>query len=69
MTKLTSFHAVCKQLLASSANEYAKSYAKAGLKMFDSDAISVQAMYILSNLSTWRDPEAKAIRAKLRAIQ
>jgi hypothetical protein len=32
------------------------------------DALRVQAMYILSNLSHWRAPEAKEVRATLRLI-
>lgn len=45
--------------------QYAASYAEAGIGMTGEDA-RVQALYILNNLSEWRAPEAKAVRAALR---
>lgn len=45
--------------------QYAASYAEAGRGM-TGEAARVQSLYILNNLSSWRGPEAKAVRAALR---
>lgn len=54
---------------------YAASYAKYGLNMPDAieqkeltDASRTQALYVRTNLSTWRGNEAKAVRAQIDRI-
>lgn len=60
------FDDACKLILADpKANPYAQTYARAGIGM-TGEMQRVQALYILSNLSHWRGPEAKNVRARLR---
>lgn len=61
------FYECCsKILLAAKTNEYAKSYARAGLYLDAKDAIQTQALYILNNIKHWREPQAKMVRAELK---
>jgi hypothetical protein len=46
--------------------QYARTYAEAGLGMHDRHSIKSQALYILSNLGTWRGEEAKMVKAQLK---
>lgn len=62
------FHAVCRTVIEESNNEYAKSYASAGLSMDDDEEIRVQALYIRSNLDHWRGPVAKQAKSHLDLI-
>ena len=67
MSSPVSFNVICRTVLVSSkTNEYAKAYAAAGLGMTNPEEIRVQALYLLSNLSHWRGPEAKATKASLK---
>lgn len=60
------FDEACKLILDDPKSDpYAKTYAKAGIGM-EGEMRRVQALYILSNLSHWRNPQAKEIRALLR---
>ena len=69
MSSPVSFNVICRTVLISSkTNEYAKAYAAAGLEMTDREEIRVQALYLLSNLSHWRGPEAKATKDNLKLI-
>jgi hypothetical protein len=62
------FDECCRAIVKSpKVNPYAITYARAGLGM-TGDAARVQALYILSNLSGWRAPEAKAVRASLKIV-
>ena len=62
------FHEACRRVLADAkANPYAKAYASAGLDL-SGNAARVQALYILSNLSSWRSPMAKEVRAVLKTV-
>ena len=50
-------------------NQYARAYAEAGIaQCMTRDAIEVQALYILNNLSGWRGEEAKLVRAGLKDL-
>ena len=60
------FHEACRQVLQHCPNEYAKAYAKEGLKMVHHYEIKVQASYILSNLRWWRGTLARDVKAALR---
>lgn len=60
-----SFAEVCKIVFEECNNPYAKTYAKAGLRMTDPYEVKVQALYILSNLTYWRGARAKEIKAVL----
>jgi len=61
---LKEFKDACKTILNVKTKEgsmlnYAKAYAKAGLYIYSADVISVQILYILGNLQTWRGEEAR----------
>lgn len=45
---------------------YAVNYCHAGLGM-SGHALAVQCLYILNNISSWRHPEARAVRQILKA--
>ena len=47
---------------------YAVNYAKAGKRMVLSHEIKVQALYILNNITNWRGPNAKEVRAALKKV-
>lgn len=62
------FHLACEDILAAPASPalvYAIGYARAGLTMRGHEA-KVQALYILNNISHWRGPASKEIRASLK---
>lgn len=51
------------------SNAFAKGYAQKGLEMLDDpEKVKSQALYILSNLSHWRGPEAALVKASLKTI-
>lgn len=59
----------CRVIVDSpTANDYAKAYARAGTGMQGHEA-EVQALYILNNITHWRAPEAKEVRAALRNMK
>lgn len=62
------FTTCCQAILASpKTNTYAKAYAQAGLDQCPTPhAREVQALYILNNISSWRGPDAKAVREFLK---
>jgi hypothetical protein len=63
------FDDACALILSDpKANGYAQAYAQAGLTLTDANARRVQALYILNNLSRWRHPQAKEVRATLKLI-
>lgn len=66
MTEL--FHNACRSVVMNCSNPYAQAYAKAGLELTTPDAIRVQCLYILSNLSHWRGDEARRIKLILKSI-
>jgi dTDP-4-amino-4,6-dideoxygalactose transaminase len=49
------------------ADAYAQSYAHRGIGM-EGRMRQVQALYILANLSRWRHPQAKEVRALLKEL-
>jgi len=61
----------CCEAILQSAHEkalaYAIGYARHGLACEGYEA-KVQALYILNNMSRWRGPMAKAVRASLKTI-
>lgn len=63
------FQEACQAILDDpKANPYAKAYAKRGLTLTGAKIINFQARYILSNLTYWRTPKAKEVKAALRQI-
>jgi hypothetical protein len=59
------FEECCQAIIAAKGpNDYAKAYARAGLGMTGEEA-RVQALYIRSNLATWRGEEARKVKAEL----
>jgi len=60
----------CQTVYRDCPNGYAKSYAAAGLRLLDmgepEHTHKVQALYILSNISSWRGDTAKAVRTFLK---
>lgn len=54
-----------KQAKPDSLIQFAASYAKAGVSMTDREAIRVQSLYILNNLSGWKGEEARKVKATL----
>lgn len=63
------FFEVCRLIIAKCDNQYAKSYAKAGVdySMTGHEA-EVQALYILNNITHWRGAIAKEVRTELKRI-
>jgi hypothetical protein len=47
---------------------YAVGYAEAGKRMTDPDEVRVQALYIITNIASWRGDVAKQVRADLKKI-
>ena len=64
------FHSACALVLRFFSDDYAKAYAKAGMKLDadDADAHEVTALYILSNISHWRGDMARDVRNALKHI-
>jgi len=64
------FREACQRVLLHAKDPYAKSFAKAGIDLVHlnagREAISCQALYILSNLAFWHGPEARMVKATLR---
>ena len=59
---MMTFKEACATTLNRCNNEYAKSYAKAGMHMDDCEEVRVQALYILNNITHWRGDDAEACR-------
>lgn len=53
------------RVLANAKDPYAKAYAKAGLGMTGEEA-RVQALYVMSNLHSWRGDVARETKAFLK---
>ena len=49
----------------STSLNYAVNYCKAALEMTGHE-LDVQCLYILNNITSWRHPQAKEVRATLR---
>jgi hypothetical protein len=69
------FEQCCKAIVAAGDDpkqvkqvNYAVNYAKAGLLMSHPEAIKMQALYIVNNISSWRGDTAKAVREELKRI-
>lgn len=68
------FHHCCRAILSThrattaAGLRFAVGYAKAGLGLWTQDGMRVQANYILANISGWRGPEARQVRAELKAL-
>ena len=67
------FNECCQRILVAikkakpgAAIGWAHGYAKAGLSMTDRREIKSQALYLLSNLNTWRGDEAKMVKETLK---
>lgn len=67
------FQECCRKVLSSGQTSgnmsFAKSYAQAGLHLSTTAGIRTQASYLVANLSGWRDPDAKEVRAALRQME
>lgn len=68
MSEALTFRAICTLILQSPTSPEAKAYARAGRVMTDPDAIESQALYLLSNLSTWRGEQARQAKTALRTF-
>jgi hypothetical protein len=73
MTKVMgteAFFEACQRIARNeNCDPYAKAYAKAGIAMcrnYTMEAIKVQSLYLLSNLTYWRGEEAKKVKNVLR---
>jgi hypothetical protein len=65
------FHRACITIEANAgapALAYAVGYARAGRSMFDPEAIRVQCLYLLNNITKWRGETAKHCRETLRRL-
>jgi len=47
---------------------WASGYARAGAIMTQPDEIKLQCLYILNNITHWRGPQAKEVRARLKEL-
>lgn len=56
----------CRAVVAEAKDGYARAYANAGIGMRGEEA-RVQCLYILNNLSRWRGPLARDVKAVLKA--
>lgn len=68
---LEQFHTACRAVLADSkapSLNYAIGYARAGLTMHITEECRVQALYIVNNITHWRHPQAKEVRAILKKL-
>lgn len=68
-----SFEVCCQRILRERSNRalnYAVGYAQAGIEeCFDSpEAVQVQCLYILNNITGWRGPVAKETREELKRL-
>lgn len=66
------FHSACadiqREAKHTKALNYAVGYAAAGGSLRDEEAIKVQCLYILNNITHWRGPVAKAARATFKEL-
>lgn len=53
---------------AEPALNYAVGYAQAGLHLYDPEAIRVQILYILNNITHWRGTSATQVRRDLKEL-
>jgi len=58
----------CQKIMDNCPSKYAKAYAHL-LPCVSGEALSVQILYVLSNLSHWRGEEASQVKESLRAIR
>lgn len=65
---LANFRNACQTVIAESNDEYAKSYAQAGLDMDDDNEVRVQCLYILNNLQHWRGNKARETKDHFHQI-
>lgn len=64
----TEWNTVMRAILADCPNQYARSYAQAGIDM-TGEARRVQVLYIVANITHWRTPQARAIREYLKGVK
>lgn len=69
LDRLFSFRKCCRAVLNNAKDEYAKSYANAGLQLQDHEEVEWQIAYILNNLGQWRGDEARAVKLEFKRIQ
>ena len=62
------FRAACAVVMRKCPNEYAKSYARAGLSLDSIGARQTQCLCILNNIQYWRGEDAKTVRGILKAL-
>lgn len=72
---MLTFHECCQAVVDACKDpkqvqqvNYAFGYACSGLLMSYPDAVQVQAIYILNNITRWRGDIAKEVRASLKII-
>jgi hypothetical protein len=63
------FREACAAVVEHCPDEYAKSYAQAGLdRDMDGEMARVQCLYILGNMTHWRGDRARAVREALKRL-
>ena len=69
---ISDFHDACRAVLSASkhtrALNWAVGYASAGLSLKDGEAIRVQCLYILNNITHWRGPIASVARGHFKRL-
>lgn len=71
MNNLEEFRNACRALLANKekpALNYAVGYAREGLGLTDPEAVRVQCLYILNNMSGWRGDIATKCRITFKRL-
>jgi hypothetical protein len=63
------FTEACARVIRYCPNEHAVAYARAGLRMTDREAIRVQVLYILGNMTGWRGEQAALVRTTLHLFK
>jgi len=67
-TKSEIFKIACRVTERECPDDFAKSYARVGIELQDAEAQRVQALYILSNIGSWRGSLANLIREIFQII-
>lgn len=62
------FREACRMVLRKCPDEYAKSYASAGLTLVSLTEVKAQSLYILSNMTKWRGEDAAVCRQVFKAF-
>lgn len=69
MERLESFRWACDAVMTHCPDPYAKSYARAGMRMTGRDEVLAQIPYIVSNIGRWRGQLAGDVRRVLKEVE